>query len=202
MQLVQPSVALPSPAQIGPLPQHLEQIAEARLRGKKIRRAVTIATLSGWSLAIFAGITLLTGLFDPPTLMLGAGLGLAACIEVRGARDLRRLQVRAPKRLASNQVFLGASVAAYAGYNLWRAMFGPSPLSAGANDPQVSEMLGSFDNLARGISALIYGAIMLVGVLVPGCTALYYASRRRHIEQFIAQSPPWIVELHRRGIGI
>jgi len=39
----------------------------------------------------------------------------------------------------------------------------------------VSEMLGSFDNLARGISALIYGAIMLFGILIPGCTALYYA---------------------------
>jgi hypothetical protein len=90
----------------------------------------------------------------------------------------------------------------YAGYNLWRALFGPSPLSAGTNDPQVSEMLGSFDNLARGISALIYGAIMLVGILMTGCTSMYYASRRRHIESFIGQSPPWIIELHRRGIGV
>src|SRR2546430_17396613 len=121
MELVQPSLSIASPAKIGPLPQHLEQIAEARLRGKAIRRAATLAALSGWSLAIFAGITFLTGLFDPPTWMLGAGLGLVACVELRGARDLRRVQVRATKRLAWNPLFLGATIVAYTGANPWIA---------------------------------------------------------------------------------
>jgi len=202
VQLVQSAIAIGSPAASGPLPQHLEQIAESRQRGKRISRAVTVATLSGWSLAIFAGLTLLGAVFDSSALLLGAALACSACFELRGARELHRLNARGPRQLARNQLFLAAIITTYAGYHLVACLIGQSPLASSASDPQVSQLLGSFDDMARGISAAFYGVVGLVGLIVPGLTALYYGSRKKHIEEFVRNSPAWIVELRRKGINV
>jgi hypothetical protein len=147
-------------------------------------------------------LTILTGLLDPSTLLAGLGIGLIAYLELRGASDLRRLDARATRRLACNQIFLGVIIVAFAGFHLAQALLGAGPLSSGASDPEVSQVLGSFDNLARGISAAFYGAIILVGIVGPGSTALYYASRRKHIEDYLSHAPPWIVDLNRSGISV
>jgi len=203
VQIAPPAIPIAgSPAQVGPLPQHLEQIAAARLRGTRIRRAAMMASISGWSMAIFGGITLLSGLFDPAALLLGAGLSLAACLELRGARELRRLDVTAPKRLARNQILLGSMIVGYAAFQLYRALTGPGLISSQSSDPQVGQMLGSFDDVARSITMIFYGAIMLVGIVVPALTAFYYASRRKYVEDFVEKAAPWIVELNRRGIAV
>jgi hypothetical protein len=200
VQLASPAISIESPAIIGPHPIHLEQITEARQRGKPILRAMTIASISGWSLAIFSSFTLLSGLFDRSALLLGAGLALAAFFELRGARELRRLNPRAPARLAKNQLFLAAIIVSYAGYQPLTAFWGRGPLAS--DDPQVSQMLGSFDGLARALSASFYGVVALVGLIGCGFTASYYASRRKHLEQFIKGTPAWIIDLRRKGISV
>ena len=161
---------------------------------------MTVASISGWSLAIFAGLTLLGGLFDRSALFLGAGLGLAGYFELSGARELRRLNPRAPARLAKNQLLLGAIIASYAGYQIVTSLLGRGPLAS--DDPQVAQILGSFDSLARTLSASFYGAVAVIGLSVCGFTAYYYASRRKHLDRFIQSAPAWIIDLRRKGISV
>jgi hypothetical protein len=158
--------------------------------------------MSGWCLTLFGGITLLMGLSDPAALAMGAGLLLCAILELRGAAGLRRLDPRSPERLALNQLLLAIVLVGYAGLRIFQSRVDPRPMSSSLSDPQVAQMLGSFDDLARDITTGFYGLIMLIGIVVPGLTAIYYKSRRKHLELFASTAAPWIVALHRKGIRI
>ncbi|MHC4766382.1 MAG: hypothetical protein ACYTF2_14895 [Planctomycetota bacterium] len=79
--------------------EQLVAITQARRQGRKISRAATVAAVSGWTLAVFAFLTLLFGLFSLTSLLLGVGLGIVAYIELRGSRELRRFDETAPRRL-------------------------------------------------------------------------------------------------------
>ena len=63
-------------------------------------------------------------------------------------------------------------------------------------------MLGNFVELERNLTILVYGAVALAALLGCGGTAWYYASRKRHIETYITQTPRWIVELQRAGMTV
>src|SRR5947207_174238 len=100
MSTVTPPPIPPTIPAASPLsPEHIRQMAEARNRGKKIRRAVTVALMDGWTMATFAVLTILMSLTSPSGLAVGAALGLIAMIELRGAGQLRRLQKGAARQL-------------------------------------------------------------------------------------------------------
>src|ERR1700761_1150140 len=77
--------------------EQLALIGEAEKRGKKIRRARMVALTDGWLTAGFSGITLLTGLFSGPSLLLGAAMGAIAANSFRGAGLLKNVDVRAAR---------------------------------------------------------------------------------------------------------
>ena len=186
-----------------PSQQQLEQIAAARLRGRKIRRAASIATGSAWTIAIFGAITLITSIGS----WIGITLGVAMCVishfEFKGAREIRRLNVQAPRWLARNQILLGTAIVIYAVVSMVSALTSPGVVeSAMGQDVQVQKMLGSFAELERTLNVLVYGVVILAGVLGCGGTALYYFTRQRHIENYVKQTPRWIVELERAGMGV
>ena len=83
----EPIPVIPAP---GLSAEQILQIAEARLRWGKIRRGVAVALFDGWTIAIFAGLTLLGGLFNWIGLVLGAGMATVAYIELRGAKRCSR----------------------------------------------------------------------------------------------------------------
>lgn len=99
-------------------PEQLTELAAARARSKKIRRAITVATLDGWATAIFAALTFLGGLFHWLGFVLGGAMAIVAYVEFTGAHRLRTLDVTAPRALALNQIFLGSVLLLYAIYSL------------------------------------------------------------------------------------
>src|SRR5205823_2905729 len=107
----------------------------------------------GWSLIVFALVTLATGLRDPWSIAAGLGLAAIAHFEFRGAKELRRLDATAPTRLAFNQLALGALLLSYAIAGIYTSLHGPSELAAaGANaggDPAIEQMLAPIDSLTR-----------------------------------------------------
>ncbi len=119
----------PSPGGLALTPEQLEAIGLARHQGRKIGRAASVATFSGWSMACFAGLTLLSGLFffSLPALLLGIGMSVIAYVELRGARRLRRFDLGAPRQLGLNQIALGVLLFGYGLWGLLHALFGPSP---------------------------------------------------------------------------
>jgi len=185
--------------------QH-QQIAAARKRARKVRRAVGVAKFDAWTTAVFACFTLSYVLlspfiagFDWVAVMVGGGMALVAFNSFRFANRLRHYDVRAPRLLALNQIFFAAVITAYCLWQIARVMFGwyePNPAMAQLKaDPTVAEVYGDIEEITRIVVPLVYGAVIFGSILVQGSTALYYFTRGRHVREFRRQTPPWIVDL-------
>jgi hypothetical protein len=197
------SIHLASPAATPASPQHLAQIAWAREQARPILRAANVAAMSGWTIAIFGGLTLITSLFSITGLLLGAGMCVMAYFELQGAKMIRRLDVQAPKKLATNQLILGGALILYAVISMWSALNGPSEIDrAIGNDPQIAQMMGSIGSLEKVAYIGLYGGVIFAAIVGCGGTAWYYTTRRRHIEKYLKEAPPWIIELQRAGMSV
>ncbi len=154
-----------------------------------------VAAISGWTMAFFAAISILTGLFSLPSFLLGIGLCGVAYVELRGARALRALDLTAPRSLALNQLGLLALVIAYAGWAMVTALVGPGPydeqIAAGG---AIADSLAPIDQLTRTITVAIYAAVIVGSMLAQGCAAAYYFTRRRHMTAYLQGTPKWVVE--------
>lgn len=188
-----------SPLDYAPSPAHLAQLKQAKDLGKKLRRAVLVAKISGITVALFAAITLLTGFFDKPTFLLGVAMSIIAIVELRGAGALNRLDLQAPQRLALNQVAFGILLIAYAGWQLWVNLTSPSEL---ASVPELKQAVGDLPGLERMIYLAVFFSIVLAALVGPGLTAIYYATRKKHLDAYYQQTAPWIVQLQQSGMEI
>ena len=170
----------------------------ARRQGRKISRAATVATVSGWTMGFFAFITLLTGFFSIVSLLLGAALAIVASIELRGAKMLRGLDERGPIHLGFNQIGLAIVVVLYCTWGIWYALAGPSPydsyLAAGGD---IAEMMEPIDKMNRALMTAFYVLVLGVSVVAQSCTSLYYFTRRHHLVRYLRQTPEWVVEMLR-----
>ena len=55
---------------------------------------------------------------------------------------------------------------------------------------------------ARLIMIAVYGCLMAVAVFGQGSMVLYYLTRRKHLKDYVAQTPPWIIQMQREGVGM
>jgi len=189
--------------------EHLRQLHDAQLRSKRIRRAVTVANFDFWGSAIFAALTLLGSIasFSWAGVLVGIGMAIVAWVEYHGARELARLEPNALKKLAYNQLFFGSVLLLYAAYALWSGLRNPSAYSGVLAsqlppDPQAQQMLGSIDDIVRVCIIAIYGTLAFVAITVQGGTALFYLSRRKFLNEYREQTPPWIIEAQRSGMRL
>ena len=199
-----PVAPAPTPAGAtipGLTPDQLKQIADARLRSKKIRKGVSVAMFDGWTVGLFGGLTLLFGMFSIVGALLGAGMLAVAYVELRGAKRMRLLDPQAPRLLAWNQVVLGGMLLAYASYSLWTIYTGRTDLQEQiAKYPELTDVMGDMDRLAKLMGLLVYGTLMSVAIFGQGGTALFYLSRKKHIEAYLRETPSWIVAAQRSGM--
>ena len=179
---------------------HLRQLAAARLTGRKIGRAVAIARFDGWSIAVFAGLTLLFGFTSVAGVVMAAGLGVIAFFELRGAAALRRLEPAAARSMGINQLALGALLIGYALWRIYRELTGPGQYAEyAAADPQLGQMLAPIENLTRVVALAANAGLIAVSVLAQGGLAAYYFSRVKHIHAYLAQTPAWVVAVQKSG---
>lgn len=179
-------------------PENLRQLADARERSKKLRRAISIAKFDAWTVGVFGGLTLLVGIFTIVGWLLGGALLAVAFIEIRAARDLARMDSRAPRRLGLNQIALGTALFTYAMFGLWTVLHGPDPLAETLRQaPEAAEMLAPYSDLIRMTGVAIYVGVALVAIFAQGGMALYYFSRAKHLRAYIAQTPQWVIDFDR-----
>ena len=183
--------------------ENLLQLANARVAMRKVRRAASVASFDGWTIGAFGGFTFLLGLTDPTSIVLGLAMVAIAFVELRGAGKLKQLDTTACQALAINQLVLGSLLLVYAGWRMYAVLRGGGEYDALAgSDPQMKEMLGSVADLTRMVMMAVYGALMLIALFGQGGMALYYRSRRSHIEAYLAQTPDWIVAMQRAGVSL
>jgi hypothetical protein len=192
--------------------QQLRELDDARLRWRKVQRAVAFARFSAWSMAVFAIGGLLIGLFDVTSAVVGLLLLGITVIEFRGAALLKKASPKGPMVLGWNQLMLLGMVGAYCFYQAYIAT--PQPM---VSDPQVQEMLadpatrqalqdaGLSSGLLQMIenpgetNKLLYALVAFASVLVQGLTSLYYFSRRRVVDAYLRATPAWVLEVQRRA---
>jgi len=184
-----------------PSPEHLAQLDAARLAIKKIRRAVSVANFDGWTIAAFAAISIVCSLTSPPGILLGLGMTYIAWRELSSGAALRRLDTGALRRLAINQVVLSAMVTLYFGWSLYSTLAAPGEISGliGSNSDSTSNLGGDVEQLAHTITIWVYVGLILGSILFQGLTAVYYSSRTKILEDYLATTPQWIIDYQRGG---
>ena len=176
-------------------PEQLRTLEESRERAKGSLAAARVAAFNGWTMGVFAGITVLSGLIggvSPLLLALGAGMGVVSRNEFRGRALLRGFDPEGPTLLTRNQLGFMALVVAYCGWSLVRALTSP--------DPQwvvLQELAGLQEGYIQGLVTTGYLAAILLTVLFVGLNARYYHRRSAMLDQYLAVTPDWVVALHR-----
>jgi hypothetical protein len=192
---------LPSPSPHGdPLSAaHRRQLTLANEQAKPIRKAARVAGFNGWATAAAAALSAPFALFSLSGLLVFAGLSVVAFNELRGRNRLRRFDPRAATFLGWNQIGLLAIVVLYCLWAIHTNLSGASAVSAELQAySELESSLGSLsdiETLARQLVVAFYGSVIALSIVFQGINALYYFTRRKHVEAYIANTPPWIREL-------
>lgn len=177
--------------------EQLRALEQGRTRARKLKRAAAVAAFSGWSMVVFAGLTLIGALFGSvQAIIVGGALAIVAWNELRGASLLRRFDLRGPRVLGFNQIALGILIVAYSAWSLWSGLHS-SPLAILGGSTGDQEMDRLVSDLSRVITVSLYVTLGVVGVVVPGLTALYYFTRAGLIRSLKSQTPPWVIQAMR-----
>lgn len=178
--------------------EHLQQLAAAKIRAKRVNFAASIAAINGWSIGAFAALTLLGAIFSVSALPLAIGMGIVAWIEITGSARLRRFDTKAPRRLGFNQLGFAALLVAYAVWQLVAGLTGPSRYAEYMDyGSEVAGMLGPIEDITRVITIVVYVSVIVFALLVPGLTARYYFTRAKHIYKYLKHTPDWVVQMQR-----
>jgi hypothetical protein len=199
---------MPVPAAVPPIdPAQSQAISAARQAQRRFSFAIKLARWNGVSLLLAAAISLLLGLFDSGLLLSAALLAGSGWLELKAGRRLRGHEPRALLWLAANQLLLMAAITIYAGIQLQAALTGQASLGAelsrhpelasmlaAIDDPSLREMITSMEDMYRLGQVLVYATLIGVTVAFSGGAALYYLSRRKPLREFLAGTPPWVLE--------
>lgn len=194
-------------SEYGPLTaEHVVQLRQAHRRARTLRSARRHASVSGYVTLVCGVLTLPFGLGNGALLALGIALIAIGYYELALRRRLSELVRSAPANLAVNQLMLCAVIGAYAVWMIFAAVgTGPRPAAAA---PELHSMLetqmgGSMPSLAemeRTVTVVFYSVLIVGTVLLQGLAAVYYFTRKRHMNRFLAETPGWIINLHQAGV--
>jgi protein-S-isoprenylcysteine O-methyltransferase Ste14 len=178
-------------------PQQMQELVVARVAMKSIRRAIFMAQTDGWSLAVFALLSLVCGFSSLTAILVGLGLGVVAFVELRTIPRLKQLDPKSPQTLGYNQLALAGILICYA---VWNLLF-PSGMSQDIINSAPELQSAGFDlgTMESQINHLIYFALIIVALGAQGSLALFYFRRTKIIQSYLANTPAWIVEMQRAG---
>ena len=206
-----PSVSGESPAAARPPASPLDEsqfalVQEAARTYTPIKKATRTA-LSSSIVTLLIGASAVPFLLIWPSfsgLLITVGLGVIGAVEFLGYRKLRKADPAAARFLATNQLaFLGLIVF----YCLLQMLsFSPEDAKAAALSPEIRAQLGAVPDVVRAIDRDIerwapqvtygfYSLVMVLSLFFQGGMAYYYFTRRKFLEAFQHQTPPWVRRL-------
>lgn len=179
---------------------HRRELIAARDRARPIRKAARVAAFNGWSSAAIAALSAPFSIWSPVGAVLTAGIAFVALNEFRGRKKLLNFEPAGATLLAWNQLGLLAMIIGYCLWMMQGSLGDGGSLSAelqGFSELD-SSLAGTVDSLQPMIQQVVRGfylGVIALSLLFQGGTALYYFSRRRLVEDFVAETPEWVREI-------
>ncbi len=148
---------------------------------RRLARAVWVAGVSGWIMAFFGAVSLLTGWGSVTALLIGALLVLCAWNELGGRKRLRAMEAGAPVQLSRNQVFTALGVGGYCLLCALKPAEMDPDLRAALAQAGVGADVDRIFELAARITRAVYFFVIAATLVVQVFTGLFYLSRERDI---------------------
>lgn len=184
-----------------------DEIRLGARRAKSIEKVVRYANFSGWTTLLAGGLSLPFSLGNPPMMLFALVIAGIGTRELTLRRSLKVLDVKAPAKLAINQLMLGGALIVYAVFMLVSTPEQTMIESAMEADPMIQstpELAGMMDELVvfeRMATALIYVAMIFIAVIFQGSTALYYFLKGSKLRKMRQQTPNWVLEVYQTVHG-
>ena len=183
--------------------EQMQQIFDSGDRARPIRKAARFASGNGW-LTLLAGFsTVPFAIGNIPLLTFAVLLGAIGTHELTLRRRLLRYIPKTTRKLAINQLMLGALLSGYAVWMMVQSATGEGMIASTLNqDPMLKsapELAGALEGLAkleRLATIGIYLLMIVVAVIVQGGSALYYLLKGRALARFCARTPGWVIGIH------
>ncbi len=177
----------------GPLsPEQRDEFARASERAKKVLGAARVATFNGWTIGVFAAVSLLFAVFSFTALVMGVGMAIAARNEFRGRMLLRRFDSHGPRLLGRNQLGFMGLLIGYCLWSIYRTLTNPI-----AQLEELEAIAGPIGELVTTLTLTVYGAVILSSLLIQGLNARYYFARTKLVQDYLNATPAWIIDLQR-----
>jgi hypothetical protein len=184
---------------------HFLMIRRARVARKVVRKAARVAAWdAGITLTIgLAGLLFSVVLWSWVGLFITVGISVVGVVGLVGWDRMQDANPSAARLLGLNQLALMALIVLYCVIQM--LTFSPTELTGSATiQNQLAELrnagmdTGSLDFLSQSGPTLVrgfYGLVIILSVLVQGGMAMYYFSRRRHLESYRDDAPEWVRRL-------
>ncbi|MBI2477744.1 MAG: hypothetical protein HYV60_03575 [Planctomycetia bacterium] len=191
----------------GPLDtEHHQELALANERSKKIRKAAGVAAFNGWMTGIFAVTSAPFAPFSIAGFLVTVGLGIVAYNEFQGRKRLLRFDASAARLLGWNQVGFLTMIIVYCLWMMFTGLTGAGPFAAELEaNPELRQVLDGVDGLDyiyKLIVVAVYGSVIVLSALFQGWNAYYYFGRRKHVEDYVRETPAWVIDVQRATAGL
>ena len=173
-------------------PEQLDTLAAGMARARKIQGAARLAAFTGWTLLAFGVLSFLLTFFSLTGLLVGCALGTVAWNELEGRKLALRFRPEGPRRLARNQLWFLGVIVLYCLWAIYKSWFHPLPETA-----QVEDLLELGPGFVATATSAFYGLVMVVGVAYQLGMYRYHKARVRMVEEYLAETPPWVIEVER-----
>ncbi|MCG6956462.1 MAG: hypothetical protein LJF04_10790 [Gemmatimonadetes bacterium] len=169
-----------------------EALEDARKRALRFLGAAKVATFNGWTIGVFAALTIPFGLASATALVLGLGMAVVAHNEFKGRSMVRRIDPAGARLLGWNQVGFMGLIVAYCLWSIFRTYAHP--------DPQLQQelaLVGVAPETVRSLTVAVYAGVIAASLIFQGLNARYYFARVERVEEYLRTTPGWVVELQR-----
>lgn len=205
MHGVSTATTIPQPP--GPLsPEHRHELSLAAERARPIRKAARVATFNAWATGIIAAMSVPFALMSVSGLLVAVGLSVVAYNEYRGRKRLLKFDPTAATLLGWNQVGLLAMITVYCVWMMYAGLTGTDSLAAQLKGfPDLEAALGStgaVTDLYQSVVIALYSLVIVLSVVFQGLNALYYFTRRGRVEEYVRETPPWVLDVQRASMPV
>ncbi len=132
-------------------PEQKDALEDARKRAAGFLGAARVATFNGWSIGLFAAVTIPFAIGSLTALALGVGMAVVARNEFKGRAMIRRIDPAGPRLLGRNQLGFMSLIIVYCLWSMYGAYAHPN-----LEIQQQLDLVGVSADTVRQLTVIVY----------------------------------------------